>query len=99
MEPTQTASIWARAIADPVFRDALIDDPLRALADTEQLDVSADQVRQLEEMSRAEREDLLRELLREVAGRRARQVWGERFWTPDEPGGPQRPPESDTPAD
>lgn len=83
MEPTRRPSLWARAIADGAFRDALIADPLRALAETPEVEASAEQVRRLEGMSPAEREDLVREILREAMARRARQQWGDRFWSPD----------------
>jgi hypothetical protein len=76
-------SVWARAIADGAFRDALIADPLRALASAPEVEVSAGQVRALEAMTPAEREELVRELLREAMARRARQQWGDRFWSPD----------------
>ena len=39
--------LWTRAVADPVFRDALIDDPLRALADAGDVTASPEQVAQL----------------------------------------------------
>jgi hypothetical protein len=79
-------SIWGRAVGDPEFREALIEDPLRALAEVGRTEVSADQVRRLERMSRSERAELVQELIRRLAGRRAREAWGDRFWTPDEPG-------------
>jgi hypothetical protein len=47
-----------------------------------------DEIRRLEEMTSSERGDLMRELVVEVARRRVHQMWGERFWTPDDP----RPP-------
>lgn len=76
-------TVWVRAVADPAFRQALIDDPLRALAEAPEVVISPDQVRQLEGMTPAGREDLLREIVREVTVRRARQQWGDRFWSPD----------------
>ncbi len=57
-------SIWVRAIADDRFRSALVDDPLRALASFDNVRVSPEQVRQLEEMTRAERLSLLTDMLR-----------------------------------
>jgi hypothetical protein len=59
-----TPGIWVRAIADDRFRTALIDDPLRALAAFDNVRVSPEQVRQLEEMTRAERLALLTDMLR-----------------------------------
>jgi hypothetical protein len=83
VEHARRPSVWARAIADAAFRDALIADPLRALADAPEVEVSAGQVRALEAMTPADREEVLRELLREAMTRRARQQWGDRFWSPD----------------
>ena len=62
-------SIWARAVADPAFRDALIDDPLRAVAGATGIRVSAEQIRQLEEMDLEERERLVKGVVREVHAR------------------------------
>jgi hypothetical protein len=56
--------LWVRAIADERFRVALIADPLRALAEFPDVDVSADQVRQLDELSVEEREELVRQVFR-----------------------------------
>ena len=92
MEAGARPSLWARAVADGAFRDALIDDPLRALAGAPEVAASPEQVRRLEEMTRSEREELLREILREAMARRARQQWGDRFWSPDlgmDPPGPR----------
>lgn len=57
---------WVRVIADERFRDAVIDDPLRALAETPDVDVSAEQVRQLEAMTREEREVAMGEVFRQA---------------------------------
>lgn len=81
-------TIWTRAVADPAFRQALIDDPLRALAAAPDLAAPAADVRRLEAMSRDERADLMRELIVAVARQRARDQWGDRFWSPDEPDSP-----------
>jgi hypothetical protein len=67
--PQRVTSIWARAVADPVFRDALIDDPLRALADAAGVSASPEQIRQLEEMDREGRERLVTGVVREVYAR------------------------------
>ena len=53
-EPDPT-HIWTRAVADLAFRDALIEDPLRALAEAGDVRASPEQVQQLEEMDRDER--------------------------------------------
>lgn len=58
--------LWTRAVADPRFRDALIDDPLRALAEAPGVRASPEQVRRLEEMERADRMDLVMNVVREV---------------------------------
>jgi hypothetical protein len=84
MAKIQSPGIWSRAAGDPEFREALIADPLRALASVGDTDVSAEQVRQLEEMTAQERATLVQEVLREIAMHRARRTWGDRFWTPDE---------------
>lgn len=57
---------WTRVVADERFRDAVIDDPLRALSEVDDIDVSAEQVRQLEEMSRDQRIEIVREIIRET---------------------------------
>lgn len=64
-EPDPT-HIWTRAVADMAFRDALIEDPLRALAKAGDVRASAEQVRRLEEMDREERAELVAEVLRQV---------------------------------
>jgi len=70
-------TIWVRAIADERFRTALIDDPLRALAAFPDVAVSTDQVRQLDEMSRDEREALVSQLLREAHWRGGQARFGD----------------------
>lgn len=64
--PVPSVPIWVRAVADPRFREALIEDPLRTLASEPQVAVSAEQVRQLEEMDPAERAEFVRGVVREV---------------------------------
>jgi hypothetical protein len=61
--------IWTRAVADLAFRDALIEDPLRALAEVGDVRASAEQVRRLEEMDRDERAELVAGIVREVHSR------------------------------
>jgi hypothetical protein len=58
--------LWVRAVADPAFREALIDDPLRALAEAGDVVASAAQVSQLEEMDRDERAELVTGVVREI---------------------------------
>jgi hypothetical protein len=65
-EESPAPTLWVRVIADEGFRTALIDDPLRALAAFTDVTVSPDQVRQLEEMSREEREALVTDVFREA---------------------------------
>jgi hypothetical protein len=67
-EPDPT-HIWTRAVADLAFRDALIEDPLRALAEAGDVHASPEQVRQLEEMDRDERAEMVTEIVRQVHSR------------------------------
>jgi hypothetical protein len=85
---TAPPTVWARAIADEAFREALIADPLRALAATPGVAAAPEEIRELEAMTEDERRELLREVLEEAMRRRVHQMWGDRFWTPDDP----RPP-------
>lgn len=64
--PDPRVPIWVRAVADPLFREALIEDPLRALASEPGVEASAEQVRQLEEMDAQERTRFVRGVVREV---------------------------------
>jgi hypothetical protein len=66
MESSEGVPLWVRAVADPAFREALIGDPLRALADAGDVHASAEQVRQLEEMDRRERTELVMGVVREI---------------------------------
>ncbi|HEX2507049.1 MAG TPA: hypothetical protein VHK23_01920 [Miltoncostaeaceae bacterium] len=66
MDASDGVPLWVRAVADPVFREALIDDPLRALADAGDVHASAEQVRQLEEMDTGERAELVTGVVREI---------------------------------
>ena len=67
-EPDPT-HLWTRAVADLTFRDALIEDPLRALAEAGDVRASPEQVRQLEEMDRDERAEMVTEIVRQVHSR------------------------------
>lgn len=58
--------LWTRAVADPAFREALIDDPLRALAEAGDVAASAEQIDQLEAMAAGERGELVRGVVREI---------------------------------
>ncbi len=69
--------IWVRAIADEGFRAALIEDPLRALATFPDVAVSADQIRQLEELSRDERATLVTDVLRQAHWRGGQARFGQ----------------------
>lgn len=69
--------IWTRAVADPRFRDALIDDPLRALAGAPEVEASAQQVRQLEDLTPDERRDFVLGVVREVHMRGGQARFGE----------------------
>lgn len=81
--PPAATSLWARAVADRDFCEALIVDPLRALADTPGVTANPDQVRRLEAMSLSERDTMVRDLVRDVTARRAREQWGDRVWSPE----------------
>ena len=65
-DETDRPGLWVRVIADEAFRAALIEDPLRALATFPDVAVSADQIRQLEDLSRDEREALVTDVLRQA---------------------------------
>lgn len=82
--PGAPTSIWSRVVFDREFCEAVIADPLRALADTPGVTATPDQVRRLEAMSVADRETAVREVVREVTLRRAREQWGDRVWRPDD---------------
>lgn len=58
--------LWTRAVADPRFRDALVADPLRALAATPDVYASPEQVHQLEEMEPGDRAEFVAGVVREV---------------------------------
>lgn len=83
-------SIWVRAIADERFREALVEDPLRALAEAGPIRVSAAQVRQLEEMGADERRELITAMIREAHWRGAQARFG-RLGVDGRLGGPDNP--------
>lgn len=58
--------LWTRAVADPRFRVALIEDPLRVLAGAPGVVASPAQVDQLERMGREERGEFVDGVVREV---------------------------------
>jgi hypothetical protein len=66
MESSEGVPLWVRAVADPAFREAVIGDPLRALADAGDVIASAEQVRQLEELDAADRAELVMGVVREI---------------------------------
>lgn len=66
MSAAEGVPLWTRAVADPLFRDALIEDPLRALAEAGDVVASPEQVRQLEEMGPGERAELVTGVVREI---------------------------------
>ena len=77
MGAAPTTRFWVRVVADHDFREALIADPLRALADTPGVEVSPDQVRQLEELTLDERRELVTDVVREVHVRGATARFGD----------------------
>jgi hypothetical protein len=83
-------SIWVRAIADERFRDALVEDPLRALADAGPVRVSPEQVRQLEEMTADDRRELVTHIVREAHWRGGQARFG-RLGLDGRLGGPDNP--------
>lgn len=58
--------LWTRTVADAAFRDALIEDPLRALAAVGDVIASPDQVRQLEDLGREGRRELIAAVVRDA---------------------------------
>jgi len=66
MDRPEGTPLWVRAVADPAFREALIGDPLRALADAGDVIASPAQVEQLEGMDLQERFELVTGVVREV---------------------------------
>lgn len=76
MATSEDTPFWTRVVADATFRDAVVEDPLRALADTQGIEVTAEQVRQLEEMSHEERAAAIEEIVREVHLRGAQARFG-----------------------
>ena len=64
--PATPPSLWVRVIADDRFRAALINDPLRALAEAGELLVSPEQVRQLEDLEIEERRELITRVVQEA---------------------------------
>lgn len=74
--PEVTVPLWTRAVADPGFRDALIEDPLRALAGAPGVHASPEQVAQLEGMDRMDRMDFVLGVVREVHLRGAQARFG-----------------------
>jgi hypothetical protein len=66
MADDTSVPIWTRTVADPDFREALIADPLRALAAAGDVDASPEQVRQLEDMGPAERAEFVRGVVRDI---------------------------------
>ena len=74
--PESPTSIWVRTVADPRFREALIEDPLRALAEAGDVIASPEQVRQLEELELDERRELVEGLVRDVHLRGAQARFG-----------------------
>jgi hypothetical protein len=62
----RSTPLWVRAVADPRFRERLIEDPLAALAEAGDVAASPEQVRRLEEMEPDERAELVMGVVREV---------------------------------
>ncbi len=97
MGNSDKTGFWTRMVADQAFREAVIDDPLRALAGADDVEVSADQVRQLELLGRDERLELVTEVVRDAFFKGA----VSRFGPLREDGalGPMPRPDEDTPTE
>lgn len=65
-DETPEIPLWTRAVADPRFRMALIEDPLRALAGAPGVVASPAQVDQLEAMAPDERREFVDGVVLEV---------------------------------
>ncbi len=80
-------TIWVRLVADDRFREAFIEDPLRALANAGPVTVSAEQVRQLDDLSPDERRDFVVGLVRDAHfhGGAARFGLWDPEWAPTRP--------------
>jgi len=90
--PDVLVPLWTRAVADPRFRDALIDDPLRALAEAGDVTASPEQVAQLEELDLEERRRLVMGVCREIHMKGGQARFG--ALGPDgRLGGPPQPPQ------
>jgi hypothetical protein len=76
-DETARPGLWVRVIADEAFRTALVEDPLRALATFPDVAVSADQIRQLEDLSRDEREALVTDVFRQAHWRGGQARFGQ----------------------
>jgi hypothetical protein len=76
MSVVEKTGFWTRMVADQTFREAVVEDPLRALARVDDVDVSPRQVRQLEEMSHADRRELVTMVVRDAFFKGAVARWG-----------------------
>lgn len=92
--PDTPPTLWVRLVADDHFRNAFIDDPLRALARAGPVTVSAEQVRALEELDREDRRQFVVQLVRDAYFHGGQARFG--LWDPDwRPGGPAPPPDEE----
>ncbi len=67
---------WTRVVADAVFRDAVIEDPLRAVAEVDDVEATSAQVRQLEEMGVEERREFIQHVVRAAFMKGTVARWG-----------------------
>lgn len=67
---------WLRVVADERFRDAVIDDPLGAVAAAADVSATPDQVRQLEAMAPDERREFVTHVVRAAYMRGTVARWG-----------------------
>lgn len=71
--PDPVTPLWVRAVVDPAFRDAVIEDPLLALGGAVGSWCSPEQAEELEALDRDERTELVMGVVRAVL-MRSRQV-------------------------
>lgn len=70
MSEDDRTPLWVRAVADPDFRDALIRDPLRAVAAHPEVAATGEQIRRLEQLDDDARRELVDDVVREIYRRR-----------------------------
>ena len=64
--PVSTTPLWVRTVADPLFRENLISDPLATMAAHPEVSAPPGLVRQIDTMTTDERREMITEVVREV---------------------------------